>query len=157
MTAKVPAANRERTVDIFEFYSALQKYKLLGAKVTDERVMGLKAVCKADAAKIFKKVTKNEQGNQESRMSMVKFHEAVQLVAKVLQVPLDGQPDGKAIRARTITARGPREIQNANTSTLTDDDKFKSHVLLKQEMQAEIDSVQLASHMALASIARNSF
>jgi hypothetical protein len=87
---KAPAPNSERTVDVFEFYGALERYKLLAPKVTDERVMHLHAVCKADATRIFKKVTKNEQGNQDSRMSMVKFHEAVQLVAKVLQVPLNG-------------------------------------------------------------------
>jgi hypothetical protein len=96
----------------------------------------LLAVCHQDAKRIFKKCTLNEKGNQDKYMTMVKFHEGVELVAKLLQTPLNGQPDGKAARPRQLLrSKDPLGIQNANTLTLKEEDKFVSHVREKQKIQ----------------------
>ena len=61
----------ERTVDVFEFFSALERYKLLENKATSERVVELKAVSKQDATRIFKQCTRTDKGNHLSRMTQV--------------------------------------------------------------------------------------
>ena len=48
----------------------------------------------------------------------------------------------------------PRAIQNANTASLTEHDKFVSQIQAKQDMQTEMDAVENASIIALASITR---
>lgn len=93
-------------------------------------------MCHQDAKRIFKKCTLNEKGNQDKYMTMVKFHEGVELVAKLLQTPLNGQPDGKAARPRQLLrSKDPLGIQNANTLTLKEEDKFVSHVREKQKIE----------------------
>ena len=61
----------ERTVNQFEFFNVLERYKLLEQKVTHERVIQLQAICKADAMQIFKKCGRTDQGGNASRLSQV--------------------------------------------------------------------------------------
>ncbi len=61
----------ERTVDVMEFYGALEHYKLLENKVTSERVAQLKAVSKQDATRIFKQCTRTDKGTYMARMTQV--------------------------------------------------------------------------------------
>jgi hypothetical protein len=59
------------------------------------------------------------------------------------------------VRARRLVAsKDPREIQNANTLTLTDEDKFVSHVLIKAKQQQEYDDIAEASATGLAAVRR---
>jgi hypothetical protein len=51
-----------------------------------------------------------------------------------------------------VASRDPREIQNANTATLTEADKFVSHVRIKFEQQGELDEVDEDSTTGLAAI-----
>lgn len=51
-----------------------------------------------------------------------------------------------------VASRDPREIQNANTATLTEADKFVPPVRIKFEQQRELDEIDEASATGLAAI-----
>lgn len=112
----------EPTVDMFAFFEALKSYDLLRSRPTDNAVYELRAVSKADAMRIYWKAVQEVGGEIQggARLGIEAFHVAVRDVCKLLQVPLDGKPDGRA-----TTARRPNQGQNGN-------DDFSTHLGLQR-------------------------
>ena len=84
------------------------------------------------------------------------FHEAIMEVAKLLQTPLNGQPSGPTHPRKVLQSADPREIQNLNTASLKEEDKFSSPLRARHQLEAEMEAVEDAANAGLGSVVRSS-
>ena len=68
----------------------------------------------------------------------------------------NGQPSGPTHPRKVLRSSDPREIQNLNTASLKEEDKFSSPLRARHQLEAEMEAVEDAANAGLGSVARSS-